>query len=168
MQDTSADFKGQNSSFENSAGFQQVSTSTVKYFTKTLADQVMKSLCSTSTISCKKDDPLTLLVKPEQMDFQRIHAISGMDSKSFGASPSHLGRIASAVVRETLENFTISSQESLSHCSSSNPLNETLTLNPDPVVVKKRSFGIRFIFRKKAPVIRFGLKVGKNFYIIMI
>ena len=72
-----------------------------------------------------------LLVKPEQMDLERIHHISRMDF----ASPAHLSRIASDVVRDTLENFTISSQESPS-CSSSSPKNDNL--NPDPVVLKKR------------------------------
>ncbi|KAL7845631.1 hypothetical protein AOLI_G00238230 [Acnodon oligacanthus] len=91
----------------------------------------------------------------EQMFYEAIQDISGMDSMTLDSTPSPLSRIASAVMEETLENLVISREESLSDCSSSISLNETRTLNPDPVAVKKRGLGI---FCKKAPVFRFALK----------
>ena len=124
MQGVSVGFEGQDENSDESTGSKSVSTNAVSHFTKTLTDLVLKSLCSTGEISGTKDDPLMLLVKPEQMDLERIHHISRMDF----ASPAHLSRIASDVVRDTLENFTISSQESPS-CSSSSPKNDNL--NPD-------------------------------------
>ena len=95
---------------------------------------------------------------PEQMDLEEIHDVSGLDF----ASPSYLRRIASDVVRETLENFIISSQEGSSSCSSSSPFNDDPVLNPDPVVLKKRSRGFCFHICKKAPVFSFGFRVSKN------
>ncbi|KAL6488036.1 hypothetical protein MHYP_G00046620 [Metynnis hypsauchen] len=141
MQGTSAGFESQS----RNSGFQGVSTNAVSHFTKALADLVVKSLPSTGPVSGNKDDPLTLLVMPEQKDLKGIQDVSVMDF----VSPSHLKRIASDVARETLENFIISSQEGLSSCSSSSPFNDSPVMNPDPVVLKKRPHGFCFnIFKK--------------------
>ncbi|XP_036429410.1 uncharacterized protein LOC118809998 [Colossoma macropomum] len=152
MQGTSVGIEGQSRNSDKSTEFQCVSTNAVSHFTKALADLVVKSLHSTGPVSDTKDEPLTLLVTPEQLDLEGIHDISRMDF----ASPSYLRRIASDVVRETLENFIISSQEGSSSCSSSSPLNDNSVLNPDPVVLKKRSRGFCFNVCKKAPMISFG------------
>ncbi|KAL6463466.1 hypothetical protein MHYP_G00278570 [Metynnis hypsauchen] len=157
QQGTSIGFEGQSRNSDKSTEFQGVSTNAVSHFTKALADLVVKSLRSSCAVSDVKDDPLTLLVMPEQTDMARIHDISGIDF----VSPSHLDRIASDVVRETLERFIISTQEGSSSCSSTSPFNDNCVLNPDPEVLKK-SRGFRFNICKKAPVISFGFKKLKK------
>ncbi|XP_037394605.1 uncharacterized protein LOC119263504 [Pygocentrus nattereri] len=155
MQGTSASFESQS---RNSTGFQCVSTNAVSHFTKALADLVVQSLPSTGSVSGNKDDPLTLLVTPERKDSEGIQDISVMDL----ASPSHLKWIASDVVKETLQNFIISSQEGSSSCSSSSPQNDSPVMNPDPVVLKKGRHGFCSNVCKKAPVFSFGFRKLNN------
>ncbi|KAL6488010.1 hypothetical protein MHYP_G00046360 [Metynnis hypsauchen] len=152
MQGTS--FEGQSRNADKSSGFRCASTSAVSHFTKALADLVMKSLPSAVAVSDTKEDPLNL-VKPETLDMERIHGIPGTDSIS---PPPPSSRIANDVMRQTLENFVITSQEGPTSYSSSHTLNDNPALNPDPVVLKKRPHGFWFhIFKKVNKVSPAGL-----------
>ncbi|KAL6487995.1 hypothetical protein MHYP_G00046210 [Metynnis hypsauchen] len=147
-------FEGQSRNSDKSSGFQCASTSAVSHFTKALADLEMKSLPSAVAVSDTKEDPLNL-VKPETLDMERIHGIPGTDSIS---PPPPSSRIASDVMRQTLENFVIASQEGSTSYSSSHPLNDNPALNPEPVVLKKRPHGFWFhIFKKLNKVSPAGL-----------
>ncbi|KAL7834397.1 hypothetical protein SRHO_G00286440, partial [Serrasalmus rhombeus] len=147
-------FEGQSRNSDKSSGFQCVSSNAVSHFTKSLAHLAMKSLPSAVAVSDTKVDPLNL-VKSEKLDMERIHGISGAHSVS---PPLLSSRIASDVMRQTLENFIIASQEGPSSYSSSHPLNDNPVLYPDPVVLKKGRHGFCFNVCKKAPVFSFGFR----------
>ncbi|XP_036445964.1 uncharacterized protein LOC118821459 [Colossoma macropomum] len=144
---TRAGSKGQDRHSDKSAGSQCAITGAESRLTKALTD-------SQSRI----EDPLLLLVDSEQTKPERSQDVSPLDFKSPAVSPTTSSRAGSTMAKETLDNHIISSKDYETYSSSSSPLNDHRSSDPNPVAVKKSSRGFHFILCKKAPVFSPGVK----------
>ncbi|KAL6477101.1 hypothetical protein MHYP_G00156000 [Metynnis hypsauchen] len=146
---TSAGSKGQDRLSDKSAGSQCES-----HLSKVLTDSQSRT-----------EDPLLLLVDPEQPDRNQDICLS--DIKSPAVPPTTSSRAGSTMVKETLDNHITSSQDYETYSSSSSLLNDHRLSDPNPVAVKKSKRGFRFIVCRKAPLFSPGKKSSKIFPVDM-